>query len=77
MDIHTKFDIGDAVLIRGERYTVDRITVEARKEAPALVIYHGSKALRVSENETVTVGDAAAEEEVAADPLENNYRCSS
>lgn len=46
MEISTKFDIGDAVLIRRQRYTVDKITAEIRKEAPALVIYHGSGRLR-------------------------------
>lgn len=69
MEISTKFDVGDAVLIRGERYTVDKITVEMRKEAPALVIYHGSRTLAVNENETVCIGDVGTEEEVAADPL--------
>ena len=69
MEIKTKFNIGDAVLIRGQRYTVNRIQVEIEKEAPARIWYGGIMVLGHKDGDTQIIGDCDYEENVAADPL--------
>lgn len=69
MEIKTKFHLGDAVLIRGQRYTVYRIQVEIEKEAPTRILYGGMKVLNKKGRDTQAILDCAYEEDVAADPL--------
>ena len=72
MKIETKFNIGDKVLIRGERYTVSAIYIDITDYGKYAIRIHGRKVYAKDENGCYTIGDCALEKDVVADPLSNN-----
>lgn len=74
MEIETKFNIGDPVVIRGQRYRVQRITVNLMRDRASgkvrqQILVYGTKAVHEDSTGTIEVGDAAMESDVVADPL--------
>lgn len=74
MEIKTKFSIGDPVVIRGQRYRVQRINVDlmrdrASNEVRQRILVYGTKIVHEDSTGTLEVGDAAMEPDVVADPL--------
>lgn len=67
MEIKTKFNIGDHVLIRGDRYEVSKMTIE--EPGHIITVYGTRKMTRPgSEEKYTSVGDCDVEENVVADP---------
>lgn len=74
MEVKTKFNIGDPVVIKGQRYRVQRITVNlmrdrASNEVRQQILVYGEKTVHEDSIGTIEVGDAAMESDVVADPL--------
>ena len=69
MKIETKFDIGDKVLIRGKRYTVCYINVQAYKERAPVTYIHGETFINGGKD---CIGDCDIEENVVVDPHADN-----
>ncbi len=72
MKIETKFNIGDNVLINGERYTVSAIYIKVTDSGEQEIRVHGRKVYGEDENGRYTIGDCALEKDVVADPLAKN-----
>lgn len=74
MEIKTKFNIGDPVVIKGQRYRVQRITVNLMRdrtsdEVRQQILVYGAKVVHEDRTGTIEIGDAAMESDVVADPL--------
>lgn len=66
MKIETKFNIGDKVLIKGQRFTVCYINVQLYKNKPCLIYVHGETPVNGGKD---YIGDCDTEENVVVDPL--------
>lgn len=74
MKLETKFNIGDPVIIKGQRYKVSKFSIEIRKDAfteevKAIILVYGDKKVKELTDCTIGVGDVAEESDVVADPL--------
>ena len=74
MKLETKFNIGDPVIIKGQRYKVSKLSIEIRKdvftdEVKTTILVYGDKKVKELMDYTITVGDVAEESDVVADPL--------
>lgn len=68
MESKTKSNIGDPVLIRGQRYEVSKMTIE---EPGHIITVYGTRkmAWHGADGKYTSVGDCDLEENVVADPL--------
>ncbi len=76
MEIKIKYNLGDKVIINGQRYTVERITSDTQKDpitgkAKVTIIVYGAKKIAVNDTRVITLGDAAIERDVEADPIKD------